>query len=94
MGMLCTIGVFIVAESATLFVLAMIFHPGWQQKVRDQVDEVVEDGMLGLIYSSRPHALCCNQRVREVEVHSVTWQVQSASLSQTTADDDQVCVIF
>jgi cytochrome P450 len=52
-GMLCTVGVFTVAGPATLFVMAMILHPEWQQKVREQIDEVVQDRMLDLSDSPR-----------------------------------------
>ena len=52
-GMLCTVGVFTVAGPATLFVMAMILHPEWQEKVREQIDEVVRDGMVDLHHSPR-----------------------------------------
>lgn len=50
-GMLCTVGVFTIAGPATLFAMAMILHPEWQERVRKQIDEVVGDGMLDLKHS-------------------------------------------
>jgi cytochrome P450 len=52
-GMLCTVAVFTISGPATLFVMAMILHPEWQQKVRDQIDEVVGDDMLDLCHIPR-----------------------------------------
>jgi cytochrome P450 len=31
--------------------MAMILHPKWQIKIRDQIDEVVRDGMVDLRHS-------------------------------------------
>lgn len=50
-GMLCTVGVYTIAGPATLFVMAMILHPVWQEKVRKQIDEVVGDGIVHLRHS-------------------------------------------
>ncbi|KAF2822688.1 cytochrome P450 oxidoreductase [Ophiobolus disseminans] len=47
-GMLCTVAVFTIAGPATLFAMAMILHPEWQDKVRAEIDEVVGDEMLDL----------------------------------------------
>ena len=52
-GMLCTVGVFTIAGPATLFVMAMILHPEWQGKVREQIDQVVGAEMLDLSHSPR-----------------------------------------
>jgi cytochrome P450 len=52
-GMLCTVGVFTIAGPATLFVMAMILNPDWQKKVRNQIDEVVQDQMLDISHSPR-----------------------------------------
>jgi cytochrome P450 len=52
-GMLCTVAVFTIAGPATLFVMAMILHPEWQQKVRDQIDEIIGEEMLDLSHSPR-----------------------------------------
>jgi hypothetical protein len=40
-GMLCTVAIFTLGGPAVLFVMAMILHPEWQERVRAQVDEVV-----------------------------------------------------
>ncbi|KAF3031404.1 hypothetical protein E8E11_000641 [Didymella keratinophila] len=40
-----------IAGPATLFVMVMILHPEWQFKVRTQIDEVVEDGVVTLDHS-------------------------------------------
>jgi cytochrome P450 len=50
-GMLCTTAIVTIAGPATLFVMAMILHPKWQIKIRDQIDEVVRDGMVDLRHS-------------------------------------------
>lgn len=50
-GMLCTIGVFTIADPATLFVMAMVLHPEWQSKVRTQINDVVEGGVATLDHS-------------------------------------------
>jgi hypothetical protein len=50
-GMLCTVAVFTIAGPATLFALAMILHPRWQDRVRKEIDEVVGDEMLDLKHS-------------------------------------------
>lgn len=51
-GMLCTVGVFTIAGPATLFALAMVLHPEWQDKVRKEIDNVVgKDEMLDLKHS-------------------------------------------
>jgi len=41
-GMLCTVAIYTIGGPATLFVMAMILHPDWQEKVRQQIDEVVK----------------------------------------------------
>ncbi|KAF3000670.1 hypothetical protein E8E13_000897 [Curvularia kusanoi] len=50
-GMLCTVSIYTIAGPATLFVMAMILHPLWQEKVRKQIDEVVGDGLVELRHS-------------------------------------------
>lgn len=50
-GMLCTVSVYTIAGPATLFVTAMILHPHWQEKVREQIDQVVGDGVVELRHS-------------------------------------------
>ncbi|KAJ4373967.1 hypothetical protein N0V83_002706 [Neocucurbitaria cava] len=52
-GMLCTVGIFTIAGPAILFIMAMILHPEWQEKVRAQIDEVVGDEMIDLKHSPR-----------------------------------------
>ncbi|KAF1937077.1 cytochrome P450 oxidoreductase [Clathrospora elynae] len=52
-GMLCTVGIFTIAAPATLFIMAMVLHPEWQKKVRDQIDEVAGDELLDLKHSPR-----------------------------------------
>ena len=39
-GMLCTVAIYTTGGPATLFIMAMILHPEWQDKVRQQIDEV------------------------------------------------------
>lgn len=50
-GMLCTVSIYTIAGPATLFVMAMILNPIWQEKVRKQIDEVVRDGRVELRHS-------------------------------------------
>lgn len=50
-GMLCTVAVFTLAGPAILFVMAMVLHPEWQDKVRAQIDQVVGDELLDLKHS-------------------------------------------
>ncbi|KAI4952933.1 hypothetical protein J4E86_006470 [Alternaria arbusti] len=51
-GMLCTVAIYTIGGPATLFVMAMILHPEWQEKVRQQIDEVVgKDEMVDLKHS-------------------------------------------
>lgn len=50
-GMLCTVSIYTVAGPATLFVMAMILHPAWQEKVRKQIDDVVGEGVVILAHS-------------------------------------------
>lgn len=50
-GMMCTVAIITIAGPATLFIMAMILHPEWQQKVRDEIDQVVGDGMVELHHS-------------------------------------------
>ncbi|KAJ8115995.1 hypothetical protein OPT61_g2482 [Boeremia exigua] len=52
-GMLCTVSVYTVAGPATLFVMAMILHPEWQEKVRAQIDQVVGEGLVDLSHAPR-----------------------------------------
>jgi hypothetical protein len=42
-GMLCTVAIFTIGGPAILFIMSMILHPEWQEKVRAQIDEVVGD---------------------------------------------------
>jgi hypothetical protein len=51
-GMLCTVAIFTIGGPATLFIMAMILHPEWQEKVCAQIDEVVgDDEMVDLQHS-------------------------------------------
>ncbi|KAJ4988900.1 cytochrome P450 [Stagonosporopsis vannaccii] len=50
-GMLCTVSIYTIAGPATLFVMAMILHPSWQEKVRAQIDKVVGTGMVDLSHA-------------------------------------------
>jgi hypothetical protein len=43
-GMLCTVAIFTIGGPAILFIMAMILHPEWQEKVRAQITEAVGDG--------------------------------------------------
>ena len=53
-GMLCTVAIYTIGGPATLFVMAMILHPEWQEKVRQQIDEVVgKDEMVDLKHNPR-----------------------------------------
>jgi cytochrome P450 len=53
-GMLCIVGVFTVAGPAVLFIMAMVLHPEWQAKVRQQIDNVVgANEMLDLHHSAQ-----------------------------------------
>ncbi|KAI4611747.1 hypothetical protein J4E83_007998 [Alternaria metachromatica] len=53
-GMLCTVAIYTIGGPATLFVMAMILHPEWQTKVRQQIDEVVgKDEMVDFKHSPR-----------------------------------------
>ncbi|KAF2738182.1 cytochrome P450 oxidoreductase [Polyplosphaeria fusca] len=40
-GMLCTVAIFTIAGAATCFIMAMVIHPEWQKKVRDEIDNIV-----------------------------------------------------
>lgn len=40
-GMLCIIPVFTIQGPAVLFVLGMVLHPEWQEKVQREIDEVI-----------------------------------------------------
>lgn len=51
-GMLCTVAIFTLGGPAVLFIMAMILHPEWQEKVRAQIDEVIgEDESVDLKHS-------------------------------------------
>jgi hypothetical protein len=51
-GMLCIVAIYTIGGPATLFALAMLLHPEWQDKVRKEIDEAVgEDEMLDLKHS-------------------------------------------
>ncbi|KAL6711546.1 hypothetical protein ACN47E_004480 [Coniothyrium glycines] len=45
-GMLCTVAIFTVAGPATLFIMAMVLHPEWQAKIRQQIDDIVGKDLL------------------------------------------------
>jgi hypothetical protein len=50
-GMLCIVAIYTIGGPATLFALAMLLHPEWQEKVRKEIDEVVGDEMIDLKHS-------------------------------------------
>lgn len=51
-GMLCTVAIFTVQGPGVLFVMAMILHPEWQEKVRQEIDEVLgEEELVDLKHS-------------------------------------------
>ncbi|KAL5118654.1 hypothetical protein ACEQ8H_003505 [Pleosporales sp. CAS-2024a] len=52
-GMLCTVGIFTIGGPAIVFIVAMILHPEWQERVRAQIDQVVvgADEMVDLKHS-------------------------------------------
>lgn len=52
-GMLCTVAIFTIGGPALLFVMAMILHPEWQEKVRQQIDEVVGDDLVDRRHSPK-----------------------------------------
>jgi hypothetical protein len=53
-GMLCTVAIFTIGGPAIVFIMAMILHPEWQEKVRAQIDEVVgDDEMVDFKHSPR-----------------------------------------
>lgn len=53
-GMLCIIPVFTIQGPAVLFVLGMVLHPEWQEKVQREIDGVVgKEEMLDLHHMSR-----------------------------------------
>lgn len=42
-GMLCTVAIFTIGGPAIVFIVAMILHPEWQEKIRAQIEEVIEE---------------------------------------------------
>jgi hypothetical protein len=50
-GMLCIVAIYTIGGPATLFALAMLLHPEWQEKVRKEIDEVVGDEIIDLKHS-------------------------------------------
>jgi cytochrome P450 len=50
-GMLCIVAIYTIGGPATLFALAMLLHPEWQEKVRNEIDGVVGDEMIDLKHS-------------------------------------------
>ncbi|ORY18364.1 cytochrome P450 oxidoreductase [Clohesyomyces aquaticus] len=50
-GMLCTVSIFTIGGPAVLFVLAMVLHPEWQRKIREEIDIVVSEEMVDLKHS-------------------------------------------
>jgi cytochrome P450 len=63
-GMLCTVAIYTIGGPATLFIMAMILHPEWQEKVRQQIDEVVgKDEMVDLEHS--PHLPILRAAIKE-----------------------------
>lgn len=50
-GMLCIVAIYTIGGPATLFALAMVLHPEWQEKVRKEIDDVVGDEMIDLKHS-------------------------------------------
>jgi hypothetical protein len=45
-GMLCIVAIYTIGGPATLFALAMLLHPEWQDKVRKEIDEATGDDEL------------------------------------------------
>ncbi|KAF2653441.1 cytochrome P450 oxidoreductase [Lophiostoma macrostomum CBS 122681] len=52
-GMMCTVAIVTIAGPITLFILAMVLHPDWQEKVRAEIDQVTADEFLDLEHSSQ-----------------------------------------
>lgn len=42
-GMLCTVAIFTIGGPLYCFMLAMVLHPEWQEKVREEIDRVIGD---------------------------------------------------
>ena len=49
--MMCTVAMDTIAGPLTLFIITMVLHPEWQQKVREQIDEVTGNEILDLKHS-------------------------------------------
>jgi len=53
-GMLCIVAIFTVQGPGVLFIMAMVLHPEWQEKVRREVDDVLgEEELVDLRHSPR-----------------------------------------
>ncbi|KAI8940575.1 hypothetical protein NX059_001850 [Plenodomus lindquistii] len=52
-GMLCIVGVFTIAGPAILFIMAMVLHPEWQEKVHAEIDKVVNEDIIDMAHSPR-----------------------------------------
>lgn len=50
-GMMCIVAIYTIGGPATLFALAMLMHPEWQDRVRREIDGVVREGMVDLRHS-------------------------------------------
>jgi cytochrome P450 len=50
-GMLCIVAIYTIGGPATLFALAMLLHPEWQDRVRKEIDDVIDDEMIDLKHS-------------------------------------------
>jgi hypothetical protein len=67
-GMLCTVAIFTLHGPAVVFIMAMILHPEWQEKVRRELDEMVGDKFVELEDSPRLPTL--RATIRE----SIRWR--------------------
>lgn len=86
-GMLCIVAIFTVQGPAVLFVMAMVLYPEWQERVRQEIDEVLgDDDMVDMQHNPRLPTL------RAAILECMRWKStvplgkQSTGTSFSTAD--------